>query len=193
MVRFVADVNGHIPLSRRPPCPDWQVGEVAPAPRLDVRGIMVGDGGKSKIMADGASGGAVSSRAAVVVKGLALSAPVNRIMKGPLARSESAVSKRSGRCPWVSGHTQWEAGRVKKTLTGRPVRPRPSAKISDQFRTGVSHKNTAISQCLVFGTKLLIYAQATILSFLSKFAKTIWFHSYFLVTKAEEVVDARDL
>jgi hypothetical protein len=40
---------------------------------------------------------------------------------------------------------------------------------------------------------LLIYAQATILSFLSKSAKSIWLHSYFLVTKAEDVADARDL
>ena len=93
----------------------------------------------------------------------------------------------------MSGLTQSGNRRAKLTLTGRPVRPRPSAIISDQFRTGVSHKNTAISQCLVFGTKLLIYAQATILSFLSKSAKTIWLHSYFLVTKAEEVADARDL
>ncbi len=33
--------NGHISHSRRPPCPDRQVGEIAPAPRLDVRMDMV--------------------------------------------------------------------------------------------------------------------------------------------------------
>jgi len=37
MLRLVADFIGHISLSRKPPCPDRQVGEVAPAPRLDVR------------------------------------------------------------------------------------------------------------------------------------------------------------
>jgi hypothetical protein len=41
MIRLVADVIGHISLSRRPPCPDRQVGEVAPAPRLDVSKSMV--------------------------------------------------------------------------------------------------------------------------------------------------------
>jgi hypothetical protein len=48
MIRFVADVIGHISLSRRPPCPDRQVGEVAPAPRLDVRISMVGGERESK-------------------------------------------------------------------------------------------------------------------------------------------------
>jgi len=44
MIRLVADLIGHIPLSWIPPCPDRQVGEVAPAPRLDVRISMVGGG-----------------------------------------------------------------------------------------------------------------------------------------------------
>jgi hypothetical protein len=48
MNRLVADVIDHISLSRRPPCPDRQVGEVAPAPRLDVSLSMVGGGRKSK-------------------------------------------------------------------------------------------------------------------------------------------------
>jgi hypothetical protein len=48
MIRFVAEVIGHISLSRRPPCPEWQVGEVAPAPRLDVLIHMVGGGRSSK-------------------------------------------------------------------------------------------------------------------------------------------------
>jgi hypothetical protein len=48
MIRLVADFIGHIPLSWIPPCPDRQVGEVAPAPRLDVRTSMVGGGRESK-------------------------------------------------------------------------------------------------------------------------------------------------
>ncbi len=49
MIRFVADVIGHIPLCWIPPCSDWQVGEVAPAPRLDVLRNMVGGGRESKM------------------------------------------------------------------------------------------------------------------------------------------------
>jgi len=45
---LVADVIGHIPLSWRPPCPDRQVGEVAPAPRRDVLTHVVTRGGESK-------------------------------------------------------------------------------------------------------------------------------------------------
>ena len=48
MVRLVADVIGHIPLSWKPPCPDRQVGEVAPAPRLDVIDSMTSGERKSK-------------------------------------------------------------------------------------------------------------------------------------------------
>jgi len=48
MIRFVAEVIGHISLTRKPPCPDRQVGEVAPAPRLDVLRNMVGGGRRSK-------------------------------------------------------------------------------------------------------------------------------------------------
>jgi len=48
MIRFFADVIGHISLSRRPPCSEWQVGEEAPAPRLDVLRNMKGGGRKSK-------------------------------------------------------------------------------------------------------------------------------------------------
>jgi hypothetical protein len=49
MIRLVADFIGHIPLSWIPPCPDRQVGEVAPAPRLDVGNSMVGGGRMIKI------------------------------------------------------------------------------------------------------------------------------------------------
>jgi hypothetical protein len=49
MIRLVADIIGHISLSRRPPCPDRQVGEVAPAPRLDVRISMVRGERESKM------------------------------------------------------------------------------------------------------------------------------------------------
>ena len=49
MIRFVADIIGHIPLSWKPPCPDRQVGEVAPAPRLDVLRNMVDGGRQSKM------------------------------------------------------------------------------------------------------------------------------------------------
>ena len=48
MIRFVAEVIGHISLTRKPPCPDRQVGEVAPAPRLDVLTHVVTGGGESK-------------------------------------------------------------------------------------------------------------------------------------------------
>ncbi len=41
MVRLIAHVMGHISHSRKPPCYGKQVGEVAPAPRLDVRISMV--------------------------------------------------------------------------------------------------------------------------------------------------------
>ena len=47
MFRLVADIIGHISLSRRPPCPDWQVGESA-SPRLDARSSMISGGRKSK-------------------------------------------------------------------------------------------------------------------------------------------------
>ena len=46
--RLIADVIGHIPLRGKPPCPDRQVGEVAPAPRLDVLTHVVTRGGESK-------------------------------------------------------------------------------------------------------------------------------------------------
>ena len=48
MLRLVADFIGHISLSRKPPCPDRQVGEVAPAPRLDVSDSMTTRHGESK-------------------------------------------------------------------------------------------------------------------------------------------------
>jgi hypothetical protein len=38
------------PTSWKPPCSEWQVGEVAPAPRLDVLRNMVGGGRESKSM-----------------------------------------------------------------------------------------------------------------------------------------------
>jgi hypothetical protein len=50
MTRFVADVIGRISLSRRPPCPNRQVGEVAPAPRLDVIASMTIRSGDSKMI-----------------------------------------------------------------------------------------------------------------------------------------------
>jgi hypothetical protein len=49
MIRFVAVVETTAsPLTWIPPCPEWQVGEVAPAPRLDVRSSMASRERKSK-------------------------------------------------------------------------------------------------------------------------------------------------
>ena len=44
------------------------------------------------------------------------------------------------RYPWKSGPRTFAGVRRKLTLTGHSPRPRPSRKISDQFRTGVPHR-----------------------------------------------------
>jgi hypothetical protein len=54
MIRLVAVVEtATSPPSRKPPCYGKQVGEVAPAPRLDVLVHIMSGARESKIMADG--------------------------------------------------------------------------------------------------------------------------------------------